>query len=108
MCFICQDTGHIYIKEIGKERGEVGGQESCPICCDFSLYELNRVILNSKKNLKPIKVIRMNGILYNEISKLIPLINDEKLYNGIRSSSLMGTTITIDNNIKQWEIEYEK
>ena len=99
-CIICQDTKQIFIKS----PTFLNNIESCPICNDFSLKELDRLIIAHRFTESKIKSIRMNQLFLDEISRLIPM---EKTSESYPNNILLGIVITIDNNIPKWEIEYE-
>ena len=108
MCFICQNTGEVFISPEDRDPIYSNGttrKEPCPICNDFSFKELDRIIIEHKIYNKIIKSIRMNQSFLDEIGRLKPM---EKISDSHPNHILKGITITIDNNIKQWEIEYEK
>ena len=61
MCFICQDTGEIFISPEDRDPIYSNGttrKEPCPIC--FNLYELDKIIMDAKRNLKVIRSLKMN------------------------------------------------
>lgn len=108
MCFICQNTGIILIKNNENLRTkDINLKEivfSCPICGDFALAELDEIIKNEGWNNKSIHRITMNQECYTELANLCEMpmkcnVNPPTLLSGI--------PIEIDNNVKKWKVEYK-
>jgi len=108
MCFLCNDSGEVFILSSESHKNDSNGlsiPQPCPMCCNFSLAELNNIVKNEKITGNIIASIDMSVECYNLLKNTISLCykNDNLKYP---SKLIMGIPIKVKSDISGWKVKY--